>query len=173
MEAHNLFERAMAWLQENYAARPFFAERDVVWTVQLRVRELIAEARLPYRVFNDHRMPNGGLADLVVLDDYGGVEVAVEFKYEPSHARSTTLSPAGDIVPGKFPVVTWQAIMEDIKVVRRYVRSQHARRACALLIDEGSHFASRRAPTGSEWGRLGAWSRSVMDSGVKPHGRLA
>jgi hypothetical protein len=94
MEATELFERAMGWLQENYANFQFFVERDVVWTMQTYIIRQIKEQGLPYRVFNDFPLLPGNrrslCADLAILASNKNdlAEVAVEFKYEPSHRRS-------------------------------------------------------------------------------------
>ena len=53
MSATELFENAMDWLREHYGEYRFFAERDVVWTVQKQILATIEGAQLPYRVFND------------------------------------------------------------------------------------------------------------------------
>jgi hypothetical protein len=41
---------------ETYGERPFYGERDVVWTLLLRILDLIAERNLPFEVRNDERM---------------------------------------------------------------------------------------------------------------------
>jgi hypothetical protein len=38
-EATQMFEDAIGWLRDAYDDRPFFVERDVVYTVQLRLWE--------------------------------------------------------------------------------------------------------------------------------------
>ena len=116
-EASRLFERAMAWLQDNYGRYRFFAERDIVWTVQTYISKVIAEQGLPLRIFNDHRMLPGKRADLAIVDSRKVVLVAVEVKYEPSPKRS-----GDDISPRKFPVVFWTgdgSVAKDVERVRR------------------------------------------------------
>ena len=98
MEAIELFESTIEWLRSQYAGYRFFTERDVVWTIQLRMLEEIERTHLPYRVVNEYRL-GGPRADLVVLAG-GSVEVAVEFKYEPSHARKADRG--GDIWSSKL-----------------------------------------------------------------------
>src|SRR5262245_51155461 len=99
--ADDLFEGAVAWLQGEYAEFVFFVERDVVWTLQTWLRREIEARGLVLRLFNDYPILPGsrrGLsADLVFLDGEE-IALAVEIKYEPSHART-------DISQGKFPVV--------------------------------------------------------------------
>ena len=91
MEASELFENAIAWLKDNYGQFQFFVERDLVWTVQTYLFSQIKEYGLPYRVFNDYPILPGNrrslCADLAILNTDSLVEVAAEFKYEPSHTR--------------------------------------------------------------------------------------
>lgn len=86
-----LFEDAVAWLQRHYDKFEFWTERDIVWTVQIHLRQIIADRSLPWMVRNDYPMlprPRRSLsADLVIRDAVGEVLVAAEFKYEPSHDR--------------------------------------------------------------------------------------
>lgn len=148
-EATTLFEDAMAWLREHYADYRFFTERDIVWTVQMRLITEIDDQGLPYRVFNDYRMLPGkrrGLsADLVILHD-DLVEVAIEFKYEPSHKRT-------DIPPDKFDVVSWSSdgVGKDVQRVHEFVSKGKTGVAYAVFIDEGQHFRHRSPHPGSEW----------------------
>ena len=51
-----LFEDALAWLRARYGSYLFFAERDVVWTLQLRLLERVQERGLRLTVFNDYPM---------------------------------------------------------------------------------------------------------------------
>src|SRR5690242_16270653 len=94
MEATELFENAIGWLQQNYANFQFFVERDVVWTIQMYLIKQIKERDLPYKVFNDFPILPGSRrslsADIAILNSNENdlVEVAAEFKYEPSHRRS-------------------------------------------------------------------------------------
>ena len=48
------FESVVDWLQANYASYRFFVERDLVWTVQLRLIDLIAKSHPSHRVYNDY-----------------------------------------------------------------------------------------------------------------------
>ncbi|HEY7907250.1 MAG TPA: hypothetical protein VIC60_00190, partial [Thermomicrobiales bacterium] len=83
----DLFEQAFSWFQEHYAGFRFFTERDIVWTVQNRLIDLISTAKVESRVYNDYPMLPGQRADIAIVEN-GIVDVAVEFKYEPSHMRS-------------------------------------------------------------------------------------
>ena len=118
MNAADLFENTLGWLQSRYTDLRFFTERDIVWTVQLRISQEIERAGLPFRVFKDHTIFTKTRADLATLDG-GSVEVAAEFKYEPSHARSA--GHGGDIWPTKFDVVSWTEVEKDVQRVWRYV----------------------------------------------------
>ena len=83
-----LFTAALHWLRAHYADKPFFVERDLVWTLQKRLLQLIRERQLPYTVTNDvPLLPGtcrGRSADLVIRDGSGAVALAAEFKYEPT-----------------------------------------------------------------------------------------
>ena len=150
MEAAELFEDAMAWLEEHYAEFRFFAERDVVWTVQTQIIREIEDNNLPYRVFNDDSLLPHTRADLVIFGSDGSAEVAVEFKYEPAHSRSANRG--GDIRPSKFPVIAdWDEVEKDFQRIQNYVDQGKVKTAYALLLDEGNYFHSKPAPPGGEW----------------------
>lgn len=161
MNAAELFESAMHWLRDHYTDYRFFTERDIVWTVQLRLHLEIESRGLPFRVFNDYTMTSGGSADIVILEG-DDVAVAVEFKYEPDHSRSTDRG--GDIPKGKFDVVTWRAVENDVLKTQGYVEQRAAKVAYAVFIDEGGWGRRRPIPDGCEWrdwggGRWALWSR--------------
>ena len=171
MEAAELFEDAMAWLEEHYGKFRFFAERDVVWTVQTQIIREIEDNNLPYRVFNEFPIVPGTRrsksADLVILNDRESVEVAIEFKYEPSPARKSDRG--GDIWYSKLEsqVVSWSDVEQDIERVRNYVNQDRADIAYAVLIDEGSRIygSHSQPPQGSEWidwgqGRWVLWTQA-------------
>ena len=147
-----LFERAMGWLREHYGQFEFWVERDLVWTVQTRLRYMISEDHLPYEVLNDYPMLPGTRrarsADLVIRDLGGVPLVAAEFKYEPSHSRTEFRT-----VPGKLPVVFWGAegVAKDIARIREFVEEGAVRAAFAVFIDEGRHFRLRPAHPGATW----------------------
>ena len=153
MEASDLFESALRWLQGRYAGFRFFAERDVVWTLQLRISQEIERAGLRYRVFNDYTISRGIRADIVILDG-DSVEVAAEFKYEPSHARRA--DSGGDIWPSKLDpsVVFWTgdgSVEKDVQRVHKYIEQHNAKVAYSIFIDEGSHFSWRPPHPRSKW----------------------
>ena len=153
MNAAELFESTIKWLRENYKKFKFFTERDVVWTVQTHIMEELKNNYLPYRVFNDHRIPSSRRSrrrtDLAILDESScSIEVAVEFKYEPSHSRK-----GKDIFEGKFPVVAWgkNGIATDMQRIRKYLADRTSKIAYLVFIDEGGCFQKRTPPCGSEW----------------------
>ena len=161
MTPTELFESAIETLRKQYSTYRFFAERDVVWTVQLHIIDDIERLKLPYRVFKEYKIVQGRKikTDLVIFDIRPNVELpvelAVEFKYEPSHKRNVNMG--GNIPDSKFPVVDWKgenSVLEDIQRVNSYVPT-YAKTAYSIFIDEGSHFSSQDAPPGSEWKQWG------------------
>jgi len=92
-----LLEESFDWLKQNYSRFRFFVERDLVWTVQMHLLDSIQERGLPYKVFNDYPMLSGKhrarSSDLAILNSLDEVEVAAEFKYEPSHKGVTIFLP--------------------------------------------------------------------------------
>ena len=149
MEAAELFENAMARLQEHYGEFRFLAERDVVGKVEWLINQEIEDGGLPYRVVREYSVLPGTRADLVIFGSDGSAEVAVEFKYEPAPSRSTNRD--GDIRPSKLPVADWKEIKEDFQRIQDYVDQGKVKTAYALLIDEGSYFHRKSAPPGGEW----------------------
>ncbi|MCL6597619.1 MAG: hypothetical protein K6T81_02620 [Alicyclobacillus macrosporangiidus] len=146
--ADELFLSAMEWLKDNYEEFVFFVERDIVWTLQTYIMKIIEKLELPFVLYNDHQLIPGKRADLAILDDEGVVTIAVEFKYEPSHKRT-------DITPGKFPVVMWSEVEKDVLRVKEFVLCEKAKRAYAILIDEGGHFEKKQPPQGAQWIKWG------------------
>jgi hypothetical protein len=150
--ASALFEEAVGWLRENYGRFEFWVERDVVWTLQTRLRAMVGESCLPFTVLSDYGLlpgPRRSLsADLVIRDAVGQVLVAAEFKYEPSHLR---LEFQGQ--PGKLPVVFWGAdgVAKDVARIRQFVEAGAASAAFALFLDEGRYFRARPPHPGSAW----------------------
>jgi len=147
-----LVEEAVDWLRANYGRFEFWVERDLVWTLQTRLRTVITERGLPFIVLNDYPMlpgPRRSLsADLVLRNLAGKVLVAAEFKYEPSHLRPELRGQ-----PGKLPVVVWGAdgVAKDVARIRQFVEAGVARAALAMFIDEGRHFRARAPHPGSAW----------------------
>ncbi len=167
MEATELFENAITWLQGCYADFRFFTERDIVWTVQLHIYREIENQGLPYRVFNDHTILPRIRADLAILKG-DSIEVAAEFKYEPDHNRRADRG--GDIWPSKLDpsVVSWNgdgSVEKDNQRVNDFVDQGKTRVAYSVFIDEGGHFRDRVPHPRGEWADWGCgvsvlWSRT-------------
>lgn len=138
-KADEIFNDGLKWLRNSYTYYQFFVERDVVWTLQMRLKKLITDGSLPYTIFNDYGILPGNRrslsTDLAILYPPDRVLVAAEFKYEPSHERK-------DIRKEKFPIVLWGAegVAKDVGRVRQYVDSGKALIAYSVFIDEGGYF---------------------------------
>ena len=151
-----LIEEAVDWLREHYGEFEFWVERDLVWTVQTHLRQVIGERGLPYLVLNDYPMLAGSRrslsADLVVRDRRTGAMVAAEFRYEPAHRRTEFMA-----MPGKLPVVVWGAegVAKDVGRIRAFVEEGAASVAFAVFIDEGRHYRHRLRAPGQQVGGLG------------------
>ncbi len=146
-----LFEQTLEWFRVHYSDYHFFVERDVVWTLQMHLSRLVASTRSPYHVFNDYPIIPGTRrslsADLVLVEQHTNrIEVAAEFKYEPSHRRK-------DILPSKLPVVFWgdDGVGKDVKRVHEFVRLGKVQTAYAVFVDEGGAFHHRQPHPGSRW----------------------
>lgn len=173
VDAAQLFESALRWLQGRYSEYRFFTERDIVWTVQLRLIDEIERAGLPYRIFSDHTISGRTRADLAILDGES-VEVAAEFKYEPSHERRSDRG--GDIWASKLnpSVVFWTgegSVERDVQRLSQYVDGGSAKAAFSVFIDEGGRFRHRDPHGGSEWidwghGVWALWSKTGPPAGV-------
>lgn len=153
MGATDLFENSMQWLRQHYRDYRFFTERDVVWTVQRHIASEICRMDAPYRVFNDHTIMPRIRTDLAILSGTS-IEVAIEFKYEPSHKRRA--DHGGDIWPTKLEpsVVFWSgegSVEKDVQRVKEYVDKKRARVAYSVFIDEGGRFRHRDPHFSSEW----------------------
>lgn len=152
MDAAELFENALEWLRLNYAQFQFFAERDVVWTLQRYISSQIKLQGKPYSVFNDFPILPGNrrsiCADLVLLNEENSIEVAAEFKYEPSHLRR-------DIWPTKLnpSVVFWgnDGVKKDVERVQEFVERRKAKIAYSIFIDENGLFRHRLPHPGTIW----------------------
>lgn len=147
-EAAQLFEDAIGLLCETYDDRPYFVERDIVYTVQLLLWKLVRERGLDWSVFNDFPMLPGRRrslsADLAVRSGAGHVLLAAEFKYEPAHHRL-------DLLSHKFPVIGWGDPLKDISRIREFVTAGKTPIAYAVLVDEGRFYRNRDAHPGSKW----------------------
>ena len=158
MEAAELFENAMAWLEEHYDEFRFFAERDVVGTVQTQIAGEIESMGLPYQVVTEYSVLPGTRADLVIRNTNGTVEVAAEFKYVPSGSSS-----AGP----HYRWFLWREVKDDVQRIQKYVEHESAKVSYSVFIDEGNHFHSLswRPPRRSRWidwgqGRWVLWTQA-------------
>ena len=150
--ASALFEETLEWLREHYGEFEFWTERDLVWTVQMRLRLLITERSLPLQIFNDYPMLPGTRrarsADLVIRNASKEVMVAAEFKYEPSHARPEFVALAS-----KLPLVFWSSdgVAKDVARIREFVEAGVTRAGFAVFVDEGRYFRHRPPHPGTAW----------------------
>jgi len=153
MDARELFEQSLKWLEETYSQKKFFTERDIVWTIQNYLSEQIAKNNLPYKVLCEWPITTDGnkkssWADLVIMKGLD-IEIAAEFKYEPNHKRIEDFS----VNKLKNDVVFWdkQGVGEDVQRVKKFSEERKAKTACSIFIDEGKRFRKREAFNGSQW----------------------
>jgi len=155
--ALDVFNKTLKWIEENYSKYTFFAERDIVWTFQNKVQQIISENNLPLKVFNDYPILKGkrrGLsADIVILNENNQVELAIEFKYEPDHKRGKEQN--CNIWPTKLDpsVVFWgkEGVLKDVERCEEFIDKGVATAAVTIFIDEGGLFRHRNPPSGTEW----------------------
>jgi len=157
MDPVTLFKESLEWLKNNYSKYQFFIERDIVWTMQMHLREKVADLKLPYRIVTDWPMIKGErrylCADLVILENDQPV-VAVEFKYEPNHDRKQDFSEN----KLKDPIVFWSgkhSVEEDIKRIRHFTTLKEFTDklvGVSIFIDEGGKFYKKqKILPGSSW----------------------
>jgi len=155
--AEELFEQTLEWLRLSYGNYDFFLERDLVWTVQQKLREIITENGLQFEVYNDYPIMKAQrrsrTVDLAILNKRNEVELAVEFKYEPDHARGSGAK--RDIWPSKLnpSVVFWgkDGVGKDVERARQYVGQKKAKKAMTVFVDEGGLFRHRMPHQGTKW----------------------
>lgn len=159
VSAVDIFEETIEWLKKNYSSFNFFVERDVVWTVQKHLIEIVRNRKLPYKIFNDHPILPGNRrslsADIAILDEKNAIAVAVEFKYEPAHNRP-------GILKSKLPVVFWgdDGVGKDVKRINEFIQVGNVKTAYSIFIDEGGAFAHREPHPGSKWI---SWGNSIPE----------
>lgn len=141
------FLDALAALRSGYRDLTFFVERDVVWWLQLRIRDSLPEGM---GVYNDYGIVPGlrraRSADLAIVTD-GRVLVAAEFKFEPCASRT-------DIKGNKLPVIAWVDELNDIARVEEFVTLGVAEIGWSVCIDEGGRYRAKDRPSHSrveEW----------------------
>lgn len=139
-------DASLEWLSEHYWDQPFWMERDVVWTLQKRLKDDPEAAGGPVQVVHNFRTAFGHVDLAVLLDDMP--RVLIECKYEPARQRP-------DFVSGRLgqAVVFWDrdGVLEDIRRVTRAVASGDAPVAYAVFFDEGGRFRHRASPPISTW----------------------
>jgi len=163
-EAAAIFEETIRWLRSNYDQFRFFNERDVVWTAQQALDRAIRERGAALRVVHDYPILPGTrrslTADIALIAPEGKVEVAAEFKFEPSHTRD-------DIWPSKInpSVVFWGAdgVGGDVERIHRFIMQGVAKVAYSVFIDEEGYFRKRAPHAQSQW----------IDWSVGPDGKAA
>jgi hypothetical protein len=156
MALERVFLESLDWLRTQYGSYRFFAERDLVWTLQEDLRGRLARAGLPSLVFNDFPMLKGNRralsADIALVDPHGHVALAAEFKYEPDHRRG---GPHAEIWPTKLQpsVVFWdtEGVLKDVQRIREFVDQGRTPVAYSIFVDEGGHFRHRSPHPGTEW----------------------
>jgi hypothetical protein len=153
-DAQAIAADAIGWLRTHYADFRFYVERDLVWTLQTWIDRRLRESGSSLRVYNDYPVLPGKRrslsADLALVTPAREIALALEFKYEPDHARE-------DVLKTKLPVVFWgiEGVAKDIARVRESVSSGRARAACSYFVDEGGSLRHRPAHPGSEWVQWG------------------
>jgi hypothetical protein len=155
--AKKLFEQTLEWFGSNYGNYEFFLERDLVWTIQQKLREIIAENSLQFEVFNDFPIKKAQrrslTTDLAILNKRNEVELAIEFKYEPDHQRGVGIEK--NIWPSKLnpSVVFWgkDGVKKDVERARHYVDQKKAKLAMTIFVDEGGFFRHREPHQGTKW----------------------
>ncbi|MCL2853371.1 MAG: hypothetical protein FWE20_10150 [Defluviitaleaceae bacterium] len=170
----NIFDAALNHVLADYADHRFILERDFVWTLQKQLLGILDAEHGQYTVFNDYPIERGKLnrgisADLViikkavtrecVLSGAAQVELAAEFKFEPSPKRT-------DICGFKLPVVFWPSVVRDVERVRKFTEDNKARIGIAIFIDEhGRYRNEKRYSIGchSEWRHLGNFNTDYLD----------
>lgn len=165
MDSSSMFEKAIDWLIENYEKFNFYKERDIVWTMQKKITEMIRENNLPYKVYEDYPIMPGTRrsisVDLAILEkdsihrQGNTIEVAAEFKYEPDHSREDMLTfffDEQDNRKTKFPLCFWkEGIVKDIEKAKQYFELNLCRNSYSCFIDEGRYFRYNTPFDGSEW----------------------
>lgn len=149
MTSVELFENSLEWFKKNYSRFKFYLERDIVYTLQTHLNDVIAKDSLPLKIHNDYPILPGIkrhlCADLVIKanNEKGEIiDVAVEFKYEPDHKRE-------EILQSRFKptVVFWNgenSVLKDIERARKYVQDNKAKHAYSIFVDEGKYFCGKK-----------------------------
>ncbi len=154
--ATELYEESIDWLSKHYSSFRFFKERDIAWTVQNHIFNVIQDRGLPLAVYDNHKITGKELTDLVIVEEKTGIIlVAAEFKYEPDHKRK-------DITQGKLnpKVVPWgdkekYSVIQDIYRIKKLVDQDYVITDYVIFIDEGGHHTSHEEPEDCIWVKWG------------------
>jgi hypothetical protein len=163
--ASDIFEEALHWIIDNYEKFGFHKERDIAWTMQKKITEIITDNNLPYKVYDEYPIKPGNrrsiCVDIAILDkdsipkQGNTIEVAAEFKYEPDHKRDDMLTFYYDSQGNKktkFPLVFWKdGVGKDIENSRDYFLSNLTKTSYSIFIDEGGYFHLYIPFAGSKW----------------------
>ena len=174
-DIYNIFSAALDKVLLEYPTHKFILERDLVWTVY---KQLIADLNAvsdEYTAFCNFpvaRSVKGRSlsADLVilkkgierknVLDEGLQVELAAEFKFEPSKERR-------DICRFKLPVFSWSNILGDIERVEQYVcTNKTAKIGVALFVDEYGRYSNEskyQISSQSQWHKHGTFDTDYLN----------
>jgi uncharacterized protein YuzE/DNA-binding CsgD family transcriptional regulator len=137
---------ALDWLSIHYWDQPFWMERDVVWTLQRRLTDVLEDVGDGVQVVHNLNTSVGHV-DLAVLVD-GTTLAVIECKYEPARHRR-------DFATGRLTqaVVFWDSsgVLEDIRRITAAVDSGDAPIGYAIFFDEGGRFRHREPPPVSSW----------------------
>lgn len=157
-KSYKIFEGVFNEFKEKYQKNFFYTERDIVWTIQKRLKERIVKLGLEniYTVFNEYPLLKGkkraNSTDLVIKNR-GVVEIALEFKYEPNHNREGI-----DIPKEKFPVTSLNLIKKDEEKIKLLIKGGELKRgemrpgrAIAIVIDEGGYFYNKDIENEDKW----------------------
>jgi len=166
MEADVIFEKALDWLKTNYEKFHFHKERDIVWTIQKKITEIIKENDFPFVVYDEYPIRPGNRSSIrvdiailrknFIIPKQGNIiEVAAEFKYEPDHNREDMLTYFYDAQGNKktkFPLVFWKdGVGKDIEIAKEYFSLKLAKASYSIFIDEGGYFRKNTPFIGSKW----------------------
>lgn len=152
MDVKAVIKEAESRIINKFQSCTFFTERDIVWTYQTILSEVISKSLSNCKVYNDYGLLTGKnrsrSTDIVIVEraseEIGIVEaaskekgiVAIEFKYEPNRNRT-------DIPRKKFPVISWSSYLKDIERVKECIDNSKAESGIAYLFDEGSRYFKR------------------------------
>jgi len=142
MDVEKVINEAESRTINKYQSSIFYTERDIVWTYQTILSELVSESMSNCKVYNDYGLLTGKKrsrsTDIVIIAEASKAKaiVAIEFKYEPDGKRT-------DIPKEKFPVISWSSYLKDIEKVKECVNKNKAETGIAYLLDEGNRYSKR------------------------------